>query len=225
MPKKVWDKILTKEFLEEEYLLKNKTLKDIAIEIGSNDMTVRRYVIKHGLPIRNVIEISQTRFLNKKFNKLKVIEYDSTDKTGVKWKCLCDCGKTTVCYGVDLVRGKHKSCCANGMWTGYEEIPGKYWTSIKRGAKNRNLEFKLTQKYVWNLFISQSRKCYYTGLDIYFNSYGHKDRTASLDRIDSSKGYIEGNVVWCHKDINKMKMAMKKDVFINYCIQIAKIHG
>jgi len=41
--------------------------------------------------------------------------------------------------------------------------------------------------------------------------------TASLDRIDSSKGYIEENVHWVHKRINVMKGNMSEQEFLNFC--------
>jgi hypothetical protein len=41
--------------------------------------------------------------------------------------------------------------------------------------------------------------------------------TASLDRIDSSKGYFKGNVQWIHKDLNVMKMDLTEEKFIDYC--------
>lgn len=44
-----------------------------------------------------------------------------------------------------------------------------------------------------------------------------KMRPASLDRIDSDKGYIEGNVQWLHKWVNLMKSDFTQDEFLNYC--------
>jgi hypothetical protein len=41
--------------------------------------------------------------------------------------------------------------------------------------------------------------------------------TASLDRIDSSKGYIEGNLQWLHKRINIMKGNMSEKEFLDFC--------
>mgnify|MGYP007044016634 CR=1 FL=1 len=49
--------------------------------------------------------------------------------------------------------------------------------------------------------------------------------TASLDRIDSSKGYIEGNVQWVHKDINWMKQDFNEEYFIFLCSEITKNKG
>jgi hypothetical protein len=46
--------------------------------------------------------------------------------------------------------------------------------------------------------------------------------TASLDRIDSSKGYIEGNLQWVHKNINMLKGNMLDNTFIEWCHKISK---
>lgn len=45
--------------------------------------------------------------------------------------------------------------------------------------------------------------------------------TASLDRIDNTKGYIPGNVQWVHKSVNFCKGTLKERYFIKLCCQIA----
>jgi hypothetical protein len=53
----------------------------------------------------------------------------------------------------------------------------------------------------------------------------HKEErltTASLDRIDSSKGYVIDNVQWLHRDINMMKQRFSQEYFINICKHIAE---
>ena len=51
------------------------------------------------------------------------------------------------------------------------------------------------------MFLKQNKKCALTGLDIWFGistkekTHGKKEQTASLDRIDSSKGYTKDNVL------------------------------
>jgi hypothetical protein len=47
---------------------------------------------------------------------------------------------------------------------------------------------------------------------------------ASLDRIDSSKGYIDGNVQWVHKEVNEMKMQATQNEFIEYCNLVAEFN-
>ena len=51
---------------------------------------------------------------------------------------------------------------------------------------------------------------------------GCSNLTASLDRIDSSLGYVKNNVQWVHKDINKMKQELNENYFKNLCKIIAK---
>jgi hypothetical protein len=104
------------------------------------------------------------------------------------------------------------------MWCGYEEISGTFYGAIRDGAKHRNLQFEISIEYIWNLYLKQNRKCALTGIEISLpQKCKDTNQTASLDRIDSSKGYVAGNVQWVHKDINQMKMDLTQDQFINYC--------
>jgi hypothetical protein len=52
-----------------------------------------------------------------------------------------------------------------------------------------------------------------------------KKQTASLDRIDSTKGYIKGNIQWVHKDVNKMKWNWNQSNFINWCKLITNYYN
>lgn len=47
-----------------------------------------------------------------------------------------------------------------------------------------------------------------------------KSGCASLDRIDSQKGYSENNVQWAHKVVNKMNMNVSQKEFIGWCSKI-----
>ena len=81
---------------------------------------------------------------------------------------------------------------------------------------------------MWDLYLKQNKKCALTGLDICFGIYGNdklggtRPQTASLDRIDSTKGYLVGNVQWVHKDINNIKQDYSVDELIEYCDLIIK---
>jgi hypothetical protein len=88
------------------------------------------------------------------------------------------------------------------------------------------LKWSLTSEHLWNLFLKQERKCALSGVEIYFSKRCKptKDdpQTASLDRIDSSKGYIRGNVQWVHKYVNNMKMSLSEETLLDYCAKIYK---
>ncbi len=67
--------------------------------------------------------------------------------------------------------------------------------------------------------------CPLSGWPLTFPARG-KDRTAtaSLDRIDSNQGYIEGNVRWVHKDVNRVKWSLTDQEFFELANRVAKLH-
>jgi len=77
--------------------------------------------------------------------------------------------------------------------------------NIYQSAMDRKLEFNLSFESVKTLL--KFPTCYYTGRK--FDNDGPYSR--SIDRIDSSKGYIEGNVVSCTVDINGKKSNLSDD--------------
>lgn len=114
----------------------------------------------------------------------------------------------------------------DARFKGYGEISGYHICCIKANARRANREYALTPQYLWELFLSQDRKCYFTGVTIGFppvNTAGYRTdlNTASLDRIDNTKGYVEGNVRWVHKDINKLRGALTDTRFIELCRQVS----
>jgi len=114
------------------------------------------------------------------------------------------------------------------------DLSASFVNGIKQKAKQRNIEFNVSMDYLWNLFINQSKKCKLSNIDLNLYTYNvwtstkksrHIDTSimnASLDRIDSSKGYIEGNVQWVHKVVNIMKNTLSNDEFFYFCEQIYK---
>ena len=68
-------------------------------------------------------------------------------------------------------------------------------------------EYTLTPEYIKELLISQDYKDFYTGL------IPEDKMSYSIDRIDSSKGYIQGNVVITTTKINLMKGTMSTEEF------------
>ncbi len=75
----------------------------------------------------------------------------------------------------------------------------KKMLKIYQSAQDRKLKFDLSFESVKKLLSHQT--CYYTNRK--FEEDGQFSR--SFDRVDSAKGYIEGNVVACTIDINGKK--------------------
>lgn len=157
-----------------------------------------------------------------RFGKLTVLEKSKERATnGIIWICKCDCGKykkiSTHNLTANLKSTKSCGCLAIAShWSGYKEITGTFMSRVRAGARNRGLEYNITIEYLWNLFIEQDRRCVFTDQILIFSGFSEL-QTASIDRIDSLKGYIEGNVQWVHKDINQMKMDRSDKEFINWC--------
>lgn len=107
----------------------------------------------------------------------------------------------------------------------FGEIHQSYIYLLKNRAQRKKIKFNLNGNYLWRLFLKQNKKCILSGIEICFpRAWGARSKTqitASLDRIDSSKGYVKGNVQWVHKAINSMKMNMSDSNFIDLCKKVA----
>jgi hypothetical protein len=73
----------------------------------------------------------------------------------------------------------------------------------KGNAKRRFKEFSLTIENLQNLWLKQKGLCYYTNKPMLFE-IGFSD-SVSIDRINSSIGYIESNIALCKYKVNVMK--------------------
>ena len=151
-----------------------------------------------------------------------------TDARGIIWKCLCDCGNVFERPARVLIVYKNNSCedCAPNSFKGKEKLSGKYFNKIQKLAEKKNYEFNLDVEYLWKLFEEQNGKCALSGVNIILvrNYTSSVVQTASLDRIDSSKGYIKGNVQWLHKIVNRMKSDFTQENFLEMCDKIAKFN-
>ena len=74
--------------------------------------------------------------------------------------------------------------------------------------------FDLTKEYLWNLFTLQKQLCAITG------DFIENIKDASLDRIDSSIGYIKGNVQWTTVQANRSKHIMSTKELIEFCNKV-----
>lgn len=166
----------------------------------------------------------------KRFGDLCVEKFDENfynnkkkNQSYNKWICRCKCGEITSVISSHLLSGNTSRCKKCKFKN--QQINGKFsktfYLHIRDGAKKRNIEFNLNYNFLCQLFEKQSGFCAITKKPIFFANTikDHKNgkTTASLDRIDSSKGYIKKNVQWVHKDVNKMKSNLNEKDFIELC--------
>jgi len=166
--------------------------------------------------------------VGQKYGEWEVLDNIPIIDKEAKILCKCnECNKTErYVPAFQLIAGVSKRCskCGysnkgenNPSWKGYDSIPKSKITRIICGAKKREIEYNLEISYVSDLYNNQKGLCYYTKKPIKFS-----DKTASLERIDSSLGYIKDNVVWVHKNLNMMKRELPFDDFLEICRLVVK---
>ncbi len=139
----------------------------------------------------------------------------------------CDCGTTKWVQAnelVDLTRNfECVKCAAKSRSEKITEENGRVgeltltrYTKLKSSSEKRNIEFSVELSYLWDLFINQERKCAITG-DIL-----ESIQESSLDRIDSNKGYIKGNVQWTTVQANLSKHIMTTEELLTFCNKVIK---
>lgn len=114
---------------------------------------------------------------------------------------------------------KNVEHCHRGWHRG---IRISWFNKFKVSAETRGIEWHMSLDDVADLMESQGFKCALTGWDIEFPEFGHPQHApASLDRIDSSKGYTKDNTQLVVKQANMMKQQYSQEDYIKVCIAVA----
>lgn len=176
----------------------------------------------------------ESELLNKTFGVLTVLSFNKIEKKHQWYNCRCNrCGKITVVREDHIKSNTYRpqSCthCYHSLLgektkQRYKQIYNlegeKYELArklnsqlmkFKAGAKARNLSFELSDEEAKDIM---SKPCYYCGEPI----------SLGIDRIDSSKGYIQNNIVPCCGICNIMKNAFSIDTFLDKVYKIYNIH-
>ena len=209
-PLKKWN---SKEilFLKENY--HKSTIDKICVELNRSKDSIFQKISELGI-LKNLKLTKDMLHEEYVINKQTVLQIAEKYKK-TKCRIYCLLRKFNIKLEKrDRIYGKNHK-----QWTGYMEISGTYWCQIAGSAKDRNISMSITIEDIWNKFIEQNRKCALSGVELTFgdgvNKY--KNTTASLDRIDSLKGYTLDNIQWVHKDINQMKWSFTLDIFYKMC--------
>lgn len=228
--------ILTKDFLLREYQQLGKSLREISDQTGIRATTIGKTLNQFKIPKRTC----GTR--KGKPNKGIMIKKDDIiigyrhgmlvvkEKVKGGLLCVCDCGNKKILKSSRIRLKQVQSCgclmkkCGNKhhFFKGYEEISQSVYNKIRQKAIDRNLNFEVSIKELYDLFIFQKKLCAISGVPIKFKTNYKDEQTASLDRIDSNKPYTKDNVQWVHKKINTMKWNICQNEFIQWCKIIAK---
>lgn len=167
--------------------------------------------------------------IGEKINKLIVLEETvniNCKRKGVEhYKCLCECGKECIVRR-DRLLSKKAICC--GCWRDNVNRKKKY--SPKEATAIRVWQCRYDDG-PFELFYKLSQQdCFYCGANpSNYQNGAIYDKKASkykienggfiyngMDRIDSTKGHIEGNVVPCCKYCNYAKGNMTIEQFVEW---------
>lgn len=201
-------------------------VSETAKKMARSRSGIRNVLIKAGLP-----PLSREEFCSKFANPAKFKESQVFDLIGrsekvstkgelyYDYKCK-NCSKITARKNANI--SITSSCPKCGYTLEYiNRVSETQINIIRKSAASRKIDFELTSEYLTKLILEQEFICPLSGLEITLpknpKQRGAYAYTASLDRIDSSKGYIEGNVQWLHKKINVMKFNLSQEDFINFC--------
>lgn len=191
----------------------------------------KNYAIKTGKIKGNYGRSRFEKLIGHTINDWTVIGNALVKGKASKVLCKCKCGKEQLVICARLENKKSKGCRSchpvNGanshLFKGVGEISISYLKNIVDGAKSRNLTMNVNGQQLWELYLTQNKKCALTGLDLDFGKHTHgyktklQSQTASLDRINSSLGYNIENLQWVHKHINMMKNKYDNDYFKQMC--------
>lgn len=163
--------------------------------------------------------------LGDKFKGWTIIDGPRIYNNTQQWLAQCECGNTRWFQANELLNEnkcfKCSKCMASVRMSTFiknkgaigELTIGKY-NKLKKSAENRKIPFTVTIEFLWDLFIKQNGICAITGDKI------ESIKKASLDRIDSNKGYVKNNVQWVTYQANVSKHVMSMDQLYEFCKKV-----
>lgn len=178
------------------------------VESTTNKVETVKYLVMEN-KIKLVCEICKTTFEREKR------EQKRNQKKGRKTYCSRSCSGKGNIKNIPEDKIGNTKFLRKGSFAD-EFTPFRYHL---RQASYRKLEFDLTLKYLKEIWDKQMGICPYTGIKLKnWNYHGNNSvYTASLDRIDSNKGYIKGNVQFISKNINFMKNNISHKETVELC--------
>ncbi len=163
------------------------------------------------------MQIAKRDISNQKFNKLLAIRIAEKTRSGTKWECICDCGRTVFVSYSHLTLNAQKSCgcnqCKIHRKSFWQAAANKILGHYKNNARRKNMQFSISD----DVFFKMTKmSCFYCGIEpssVYSDKSLYGDYVYNgIDRIDNAKGYESNNIVSCCAICNMMKKTMSQGI-------------
>jgi len=230
--------------ISESIIVNGKNMRKLRCKCGKEELISESYINKaifskscrSCAQIKRRNESGRTYDIGNIFMNLEILKINGGKQVSYEVKCL----KCNNIYrtGHSILNKKSKGlgldCCHNCFKVNMkspknstmitENISLMEYKKLQRQAELRGIEFNVTPEYLENIF---NGRCYLSGIKLNIGTYSRIGGicdlgNASLDRIDSSIGYVENNVAWVYKPINIMKQSLSRNEFIDLCRVIAE---
>ena len=172
-------------------------------------------------------------YTGRQFGEWTVLKFANFSGRSYRWTCRCSCGVVKDVLLSGLLYGRTTQCrvCSNNKgsgkdnpnWKGYGKIPGVVLQKIKMSTRKRasNFDVDIDCEYLDKLWDLQGGACVLSGRKLSLGvGTNFSGGNASVDRIDSSKGYVRGNVQWVTIDVNRAKWQLSNAELIQLCKDI-----
>lgn len=120
-------------------------------------------------------------------------------------------------YNHNLKIGSSKDIYSNFKW---------YMKIIRKNSKQKKMTYDIDCEYLKQIWEQQNGLCPITNKKIELRTHDYESKSkpysASLDRIDNSKGYIKGNVRFVSLIFNYARNIFSDDDVISFCRSVVE---
>lgn len=102
----------------------------------------------------------------------------------------------------------------------HERVINSRLKNLHTKARLRTKSFLISLDDLNDIWRKQDGRCAYTKLPLLATA--NQFNTVSLDRVDSSEGYVVGNIQLVCAAINKMKQEYSEEMFILFCLLVTQ---
>jgi hypothetical protein len=160
----------------------------------------------------------------KEFQKIKC-EYNRKIKLGTPFFCSLKCSNSFDTSHLDIWRKSEKNKNFIRQYSGSEKDEYSSFREtlkkVRSRSKNKNRECDIDLRYLKEVWEKQKGKCPYLKRKLVLpltdqsHDKSNPNLIASLDRIDSSKGYVKGNIQFISTTLNFAKNKYDEKVLLN----------